>query len=141
MNSQVDETHIYPVVDQRGQLLIGSHLQKAEGYRWLLAMKLPQHWSEFSEHDGAHKANADDVAATPSEPLRLKDRCLRLKQNDPCSRYERSAGRSQLHASRGPRKEFDPQLRLKIADTACQRRLRDIQPLRGAAEIELVGDR
>ncbi len=50
------------------------------------------------------------------------------------------AGRGERDAAGGPIKQLDPQLRLQPADGHGQWRLRQVQPLRGAAEVELVCD-
>ena len=52
---------------------------------------------------------------------------------------QRLAGGSELDAARGPVEQRLAQLGLEAADLLRERRLRDVQPLGGAAEVPLLG--
>jgi hypothetical protein len=45
------------------------------------------------------------------------------------------------HSARASLEECRADLALEVADLAAQRRLRDVQPLRRAPEVQLLGDR
>jgi NAD(P)-dependent dehydrogenase (short-subunit alcohol dehydrogenase family) len=51
------------------------------------------------------------------------------------------AGGGQPHPPAGPLDQSDAHAALKLPDRSRQRRLRDAQPLRGAAEMQFLGDR
>ena len=53
---------------------------------------------------------------------------------------QRAAGDGQLHAVRRAAQQLAAQQPLERADLAAERRLREVQPRRGTAEVELLGD-
>jgi hypothetical protein len=46
----------------------------------------------------------------------------------------------QAHSLRGPLEQRDAELTLEVADLPAERRLRDVQPPRGATDVLLLGD-
>jgi hypothetical protein len=61
---------------------------------------------------------------------------------DPSRPFQhRLARRRKLHRPGVALEEFQPQPRLELADLAAERRLRDVQALGRAPEVELLGDR
>ena len=53
---------------------------------------------------------------------------------------EHAAGRQQRHASRRALEQRRPDLVLERADLATHRRLRDVQALRGTADVPFLGN-
>ena len=51
------------------------------------------------------------------------------------------AGHGERHAAVGPVEQADSELGLELADLLAHGRLRDVQTLGGAAEVQLLGDR
>ena len=65
---------------------------------------------------------------------------IEVGEDRPRVAQERVAGRSRLHAPARAREELHPELVLQQPDLVAQRRLRHVQPLRGPAEVQLLGD-
>ena len=72
------------------------------------------------------------MADCPSDRVRLTDQGYCLVQ-------EAIAGHCKAHFTGRSLEEFHPQGMLQPADQARQRRLRDVQALGGAVEIQLLG--
>ena len=84
----------------------------------------------------AHAA-ADELAA---DRLRHRDGLVDAAQDAARAVEQRLAGQRQLDAVRGAPEELDADELLERPDLAAQRRLREVQLLGGAAEVELLGD-
>jgi hypothetical protein len=52
---------------------------------------------------------------------------------------QRLPGRAQLDPARVPFEELNPELGLQAADLLRERRLRDVEPVRGATEVQFLG--
>ncbi len=90
--------------------------------------------------DGRHHAErhlpgdgAGEAAHVVHRPLQLADRAVDALQ-------QRDAGLGQLHPPPVPGEERQADLRLQQADLAGEGRLRQVQPVRGAAEGAGIGD-
>jgi hypothetical protein len=64
-----------------------------------------------------------------------------VRQELPSLGQERSPRVGQLDTSTAPVKQPHAELSLETADLVAERRLRDVQSLRGTAEVELLRDR
>lgn len=62
------------------------------------------------------------------------------RQDRPRVAEEALAGGEQADAPRGPLEQRRAELVLEAADLAAERRLRDVQATRGAADVLLLGD-
>ena len=59
----------------------------------------------------------------------------------PAAAQEGLAGGGQGDLPAAPRQQGHAELRLELADRPAERRLRDVEPLGGAPEMQLLGDR
>ena len=71
----------------------------------------------------------------------MVDREVNLGERSPCAREQGGSGRRQLDMPGGPDEEHEPELALEIPDRPRKRRLRHVQALGGAAEVQLLGNR
>ena len=69
---------------------------------------------------------------------RIVDRGVDLRKRPPRTLEQSRPGRCQLDAARRPHEQDQPELALQLADRARQRRLRHVQTLRRAAEVQLL---
>jgi hypothetical protein len=63
-----------------------------------------------------------------------------LGEDRPCALEVGAAGRGEVDTPGGAMKQVHAELGLELADLLGQRRLGHVQPLRGAAEVTLLGD-
>jgi hypothetical protein len=93
---------------------------------------------EIAGERAPHERHGDPSAAhrggrASAQPLRRRQRLLRvLERHHP--------GRRQRRAARGARQQLDAELGLQRADVAAHLGLREPEPQRGAAEVQLLGD-
>jgi hypothetical protein len=73
----------------------------------------------------------------PGHPGRPFD----VSEDPPRFRQERPAGIGELYLSRGAQQKLHLDLFLQLADLLTERRLRDVEPLGRATEVELIGQR
>ena len=71
--------------------------------------------------------------------LRLLDRRGDRREDRPGVQEQRAPGIRQLDAARRPMEERRAQLVLELADLRAERLLRQVQPSRGAGEVQLLG--
>ena len=60
----------------------------------------------------------------------------RLRQDDPRLLHEHAARLGELHLALGAVEQLDPELFFELADLMAERRLAEMQPLGGAAEVQ-----
>jgi hypothetical protein len=72
-------------------------------------------------------------------PFGVLRRPIGLRQRPPRSVEERASGVRELHLAGGADEEGDSEIALELSNRGAERRLGHVQPLRGAAEIELLG--
>ncbi len=82
------------------------------------------------ERAGLAGADAGHRALEPLDPL--DDRPRLVEQHGP--------GGRQLDPARRPHEQLHAERRLERLDPLAERRLGDVQPLGGAAEVQLLGD-
>ena len=80
------------------------------------------------------------VGQLAADGLRGGDRLVEVGQQPARAIQQRVAGDGQLHPVRRAAQQLAAQEPLDRADLAAQRRLREVQPRRSAAEVELLGD-
>ena len=73
------------------------------------------------------------------QPRRQVGRVGGLGQDDPRLLHEHAAGFGELDLALGAVKELHLQLFFELADLVAERRLAQMQPFRGAAEVQRVG--
>jgi hypothetical protein len=82
-----------------------------------------------------------DIRASRTAYSRPRDRRGRFGQRPARPFHESFARLRQVHAVRTPREQRHAQFTLQIMDRATQRRLGDVQMVRGAPDTMRVGDR
>src|SRR6266540_1931573 len=93
------------------------------------------------ELGGRHVADDQLADLAPRRPARDLHRALRLGQRQPRFDEEGPTGVRQRDSAIRPMEETDAELALEVADLLTERRLRDVQALRGSTEMQLFGDR
>jgi len=65
----------------------------------------------------------------------------RLRQDDARLLHEHAARFGELHLSLGAMEELDAEFLFELPDLMAERRLAEMQPLGGAAEVQRLGQR
>jgi hypothetical protein len=80
------------------------------------------------------------AALAPRGGLQLRDGAVGTRDDVPCLFEQELAVRGELHFARGAVEELAAELALECPDLRRKCRLRDVQPLGCAAEVQLLGD-
>ena len=89
----------------------------------------------------AERAMADGERGRRARAARLRDGEVELGDRAPGASEQRGSRGGQLHPPRRAYEQDDSEIALELADRARERRLRHVQPLGGAAEVQLLGHR
>jgi hypothetical protein len=99
---------------------------------------------DFRQHAGVRgcldEANTQSADLTTSRALGSALCARSLRERESCLGEKRAAGSGEGNASRHTLEQRRPELALEVADLPTQWRLRDVQPLGGAAEVQFFGD-
>ena len=97
-----------------------------------------------ARHERQERRAGEAHAQRPGLPLvdaaRVVRGAVEVGQDRARVAQEGLAGRRHLHAPARPREELAAQLVLQQPDLVAQRRLGHVEPLGGAAEVQLLGD-
>ena len=135
-----DEPDVEPAVLELAQLLAGAELVQAQrDVRRVVAERAQQ-----LGHERVHR-RADEADRQPADLAALDApglaRCVLDRVEDlPRPDEERLAGGRQLDPALVAQQQRRPDLLLELADLLAQRRLRHVQALGRAAEVQLLGD-
>ena len=89
----------------------------------------------------SHAADGEVALHAVGHPARLLPGVVYRIQDRGHSLQIRSAGSRQVHPAGTPGQQVDPEFTLQLSDLLGQRWLGDVQPFRGPAEVQLLGDR
>ena len=89
---------------------------------------------------GAGEADGEPAVLAARRAARVLDRGVDRGEDLAAALEQHLAGGRELDAARRAVAAGAPELGLEAADLLGERRLRDVQPLRGAAEVPLLGD-
>ena len=104
-------------------------------------MVLSEELREDAPHRRPDEAEVEAPDLAGGGHLRSLDRPLDSLEDHPDLVVEHAAGVGDRHAPLRPVEELHADLGLQARDLLAQRRLDDVQPLRRASEVELLGDR
>jgi hypothetical protein len=85
-------------------------------------------------------ADPEKTALGLRRATRVLDCSIDLGKRPPRPLEQRRASRCQLHPARCPHEEHQPQVPLELANRTRERRLRHVQMLRRASEMQLLRD-
>ena len=102
-------------------------------------LKLPQHLRQPAVQHGADKAHVQMADQALVDVARMARGFLRLVQQRPCLGHEGQTGSGQAHLAAAADEQFGADRGFELLDVQAQRRLRDRQAPRRAAEVQLFG--
>ena len=126
---------------QRGDLLRQRQFAQVEPHAGMAGGELAQHGRHQREDARGHEADRQPADLPAVRGLRLAHRLARAGEDRAGVLQERDAGVGEGDVAAGAGEQRDAELVLEAADRERQRRLRDREPLRGAAEVQLLGER
>ena len=134
----VGEAGVQPRVLQLHQLLARTQLAQRQLQARVLGLKAPQHLRQAAVQHGAGKADRQAPHLAAGRVARGVQCLRRAVDGRLRGWHQRLPGRCQLHAAAVAQEQRRAHLGLELLDGHRQRRLADGQPLRGAAEVQLV---
>ena len=96
---------------------------------------------EPAQRGGVGHADPEHVTLTMPGPLGRRHGALDFRQRPPRSIQERHARQCELDTPAGPHEQRRPYKCLELPDLLAEGRLGDVQPARGPAEVQFLGDR
>jgi hypothetical protein len=100
---------------------------------------LPQHVGEQAEHAGNTKSDAEESRFASGGPLCEGDRCRCLPDEMSAAVGEEPPGIREAHVAIAADQEWTTDSFLHATKPLAQRRLRDVQTISGAAEMQRLG--
>ena len=135
------EREVYPVRLQGLDLLAGDHLLQGEIDFGQAVAQVRDQAREGAIGGGGGEAEADHSALPPRRPAGDALRILGRRDHPVRLRHEGASGGGQAHRPGGAFQQRDAQRLLQHLDLPGERRLRQIQPRGGPAEMQFLGHR
>src|SRR3984893_16319948 len=85
-----------------------------------------------------HIANGQFPDLAAADPLSFSDRGIAIFQNPPGINQKRLAGRGESHAFAASLEQIYSEFAFKVMDLLAERRLRNVQPIGGVGEVQLL---
>ena len=125
---------------QQRLLAIAGQLQQLQGDSRMLLPKAADQRRQNAVVDGADKADSEPANGTLGGASDMDDCRFGLVEQAAGFVEQHATGLGELDAALGADQERRADLALEGADLHAERRLRDVEPPRGAAEMQLLGD-